>query len=146
MIDLVALEAEVTADSAGLGYKEQGGAWKSDTAVAELLNDRSKGDTIRRSTLSSQEFAAAIDLTEYEALTDARRAYLSLLLLSSDRVDASEPAVFSAVTSIFGAGSATRASLLGRIQRPGSRAEVLWGEGAKVRPGDVGRAFNLTGG
>ena len=143
-MDLTELRDEIVNDPQGIGLKEAG-EWKGDQVIADLLNDPANGATITRKRIEPGELRASMDLGEYLNLTDGQRAYLAMLL--GGVVDATEAPVLSALTTIFAAGSATRTSLLAKIQRPGSRAEILWGEGTVVGPGvgGVGAASNLIG-
>lgn len=148
---LEVLKDEIVNDPQGFGYKNAGDTWtggtndpKSDQEIADLFNDPAGGATITRKLVQPGELKASFDLSEFVALSQGQRDYLRMLVSGSE-VDASEAAIFSALTGMFGAGSTTRTALLAKIQRQGSRAEVLWGEGTVVRPGvgGVGAAFNL---
>lgn len=146
-MDLTQLRDEIENDPQAIGYKNSpaSGDWKEDQAVADLLNDPANGAQITRKLVTPAELTASLDLTEFEALSAARRQYLAMLVTGVEVIDANEPAVLSALTSMFVQGSATRTALLAKIQRQGSRAEVLWGEGEVVLAGDVGRASNMIG-
>ncbi len=144
MADLPALRDEIVNDPNGIGYKGADGEWGRDQPIADLINDRANGATFTRNRIEPAELRASLDLTEWMALTGGQRGYLQMLL-GGGVIDATSVPVLVALTSIFEAGSVTRAALLAKIQRQGSRAEVLWGEDARIMAGDVGRAFNLIG-
>lgn len=149
---LEALKDEIVNDPGGIGYKNAGDTWtggendpKNDQEIADLLNDRVNGATITRKLIRPEELKASFDLSEFVALSQGERDYLRMLVSGEGEVDANEASIFNALTSMFDVGSTTRTVLLAKIQRQGSRAEVLWGEGVVVRPGvgGVGAAFNL---
>lgn len=142
------LRDEIETDSLGLGYKNSSasGDWKGDGEIAALLNNPALGAVIRRSKVQPAEIRAQIDAVEFIALTAGQQRWLMLALAGSDPVDTTAGSkVRDGLLACFGALTATRAALLAVVERPGSRAEVLWGEGTLVTPGDVGQAFNLIG-
>ena len=142
---LIALRDEIVSDPEVLGYKTSPTDWKGDQQVADLLNDPVDGATIRRKQIEPRELLESLDVTEWRALSAADRQYVQLLLQGS-RINADASPIFDGLTTVFDGGSPnTRASLVAKISRQGSRAEVLWGEGQRVTAGQVGRAFNLIG-
>lgn len=141
---LVALKDEIVSDTQTLGYKNSATAddWRGDQAIADLLNDPANGAQITRKAIQPQELKASLDLPEFVALSQGQRDYLMNLFSGTGIIDANEAPIFGALTSLFPAGTTTRTSLLAKIQRQGSRAEVLWDEGITISAGQVGRAFN----
>ena len=136
---LEALKDEIVNDSEGIGYKN--GTWKAHQVVADLINDPALGATITRKLIQSSELKASFDLDEFVALSQGERDYLLCLISGEGPIDANEALILSALTSMFGAGSTTSTTLLTKIQRQGSRAEILWGENTIIDLGQVGRAF-----
>lgn len=141
---LQALHDEIEADPLDIGYKEQGGTWKSDQVIADLINDPANGDTVQRNHILPQEIIEQIVIDEWDALTVSQRQYVALLP-SLPIVDAIQNGteVRANLLTIFGAGTVTRANLIEVVQKDGSRAEVLWGEGTVVTISQVGHAANL---
>ena len=141
---LVALKDEIVNDPENIGYKNSPVAndWKGDQEIADLINDPANGAVITRKLIQSVELKASFDLAEFVALNQGQRDYLQCLISGDGLIDANEPAVFGALTGMFAGGSTTRTALLAKIQRQGSRAEVMWGEGKKITAGNVGFAFN----
>jgi len=138
------LHDEIEADPESLGYKEPPGEWQSDSFIADLINDPELGDTIQRSKVSPQEIIEQITLVDWEAISAAQRLYLQLLpSLAQISTIQNGTEIRANLLAIFGAGTDTRDNLLAVVQRQGSRAEVLWGEGAYVTVGDVAHAANL---
>lgn len=135
------LHDEIENDPQAIGYKTAG-AWKGDDVIAALINDPANGAALTRRTVTPQELVAAIDLAEFEALAATRRDYLRVLLAAGDVIDANEAPVFAALVAIFPPGP-TRTALLAKVNRQGSRAEILWGEGAVIAVNQVAAAANL---
>lgn len=141
---LQALHDEIEADPLGIGYKEQDGTWTSDQMIADLINDPANGDTVQRNHILPQEIIEQIVIDEWDALTVSQRQYVALLP-SLPIVDAIQNGteVRANLLTIFGAGTVTRANLIEVVQKDGSRAEVLWGEGTTVSISQVAHAANL---
>jgi len=141
---LQALNDEIDTDPEGLGYKEVGGEWKGDAEIADLINDELLGDTIQRHMVAPKELIEQITILDWNAISSANRLYLQLLpSLGSISTVVNGTEVRDNLLSIFTAGMDTRDNLIGVVQRPGSRAEVLWGEGVTISIGQVGHAANL---
>lgn len=137
------LKTEVTTDPAVLGLTAP---WNDGAlgTVAALLNAQTiTGTKQDRRGIPAQEIIQAIVLSEYVALTAVQRDYLSLLLSSGEpitilgQVKANLNAIFT-----VGAAPTTRAAILALIDRPSSRAEVLWGYGTRVTLEDLAAARN----
>jgi len=141
---LQALHDEIEADPLGIGYKEQDGSWKEDQIIADLINDPANGDVVQRNHISPQEIIEQITIDDWDAITAAQRLYVSLLP-SLPQVDAIQNGteVRANLLTIFGPTTTTRANLIGVVQKDGSRAEVLWGEGTVISISQVGHAANL---
>jgi hypothetical protein len=138
------LHDEIETDSEGLGYKEAGGDWKSDSVIADLINDPVGGDTIERRLVTPKEIIEQITISDWDVLSTSDRLYLQLLP-SLEWVSAKQgiTEVRDNLLDIFTIGMVTRDNLISVIQRQGSRAEVLWGESTFVSIGNVAHSANL---
>lgn len=140
---LQVLHEEIENDPEGLGYKINGN-WKEDQDIADLINDPNLGATIQRQFVQPQEIIEQITFTDWDAISQSARLYIQLLpALSNISTIQDGTEVRANLLSIFGAGTDTRVNLINVVERPGSRAEVLWGEGKVVSLGEIGRAANL---
>lgn len=131
MIDLAALKAELVADPSALGYAAplaSGG----DNTLADLLNAPRAGITVYRGIIDGREIVSATTPAEFLALTTAQQSLYLAITGASGGVDTSNALVRSAFTTMFAAGTATRAALAALAIRSGSRAEQLWGAGTVV--------------
>lgn len=142
---LQALHDEIEADPLAIGYKNPDGSWKGDQEIADMLNDLANGDTIERHIVEPRELVEQIALGDYVALTAGQQRYLDLVLEGVDTINTrtGETEVRASMLALFGAGTTTRTNFVNVIQRPGSRAEVLWGEGKVVSALEVAYAANL---
>ena len=144
---LQALHDEIESDPLSLGYKEAG-EWKEDAVIAALINAATGpgAATIMRKLIEPREIWNSIPYSEYENYGDAKREWLDTALElagGTGVIDANDPVVYGNLIAVFPAGSEARTNLLAKIQRVGSRAEVLWGEGKVVSVLDVAYAANL---
>lgn len=144
---LQALHDEIENDPESVGYKT-GEVWKGDQAIADSLNSLvSPGaESITRLFVAREEILFCIDAGEVDTdFTEDERWLISSYLNDGPIIDATEAPVFSAINTIFSNADMpnTRACVLGKVQRTGSRAEVLWGENTTITPGQVGAAANL---
>jgi hypothetical protein len=140
---LQALHDEIENDPEGIGYKE-GEAWKSDAVIAGLINDPANGDIVQRSLVDTKEIIEQITLADWDAISAAQRLYIQLLpALPVVSTIQNGTEVRNNLLTIFGAGTTTRDNLIAVVERQGSRAEVLWGEGMTVSITQVAYAANL---
>jgi len=144
---LQALHDEIEADPQGLGYKV-GSAWKEDAVIVDLINSLSGpgAANIMRKLILPAEIWNSIPYDEYEQYGAAKREWLDTCLElagGSGVIDANDSVVYANLIAVFPGGSKARANLLAKIQRTGSRAEVLWGEGKVVTISEVAHAANL---
>lgn len=153
-IDYAALRDEIVNDPTGVGYKVAGDVWSGGESkpkpfqdIAAMLNQPRAGATITRRKVRTVELFAAIPLAEYEKYTEAQRDYVSAMLSlaggEDSYIDASDPVVWANLQRLFADDSKARENLVAKVRRDGSRAEVLFGEGALVTDADVVRALNL---
>jgi hypothetical protein len=156
---LQALHDEIEADPLGIGYKEQDGSWKGDAEIVALINAQNyvvdaaqiEMEAVRASVTYSAYNSLAIDEQEwlrwmtpnsgYFVVTSDMKAQLTGRSLAADGVAGS-----GNDSNSFWAASdrgAMCAAMLTLIEQPGSRAEVLWGEGFTVSISHVAYASNL---
>ena len=137
-----ALLAELQADPQTLGYAALVAA-NNDKALADLLNDKTKGGAIDRVTVSASELQSCVVGSEYLTLTaDQKSLWQSILLAASDGgVRMLNANIRAQALAVWAGGTTTRTNLGAAQTRAGSRAEVLWGEGATVSYSDVGIAL-----
>ena len=145
---LQALHDEIEADPQVLSYKNPDGSWKGDAVIAEILNDREGAGSgnITRRLIQPREIFDSIPFAEYNAYTQAKRDWLDTaleLVGGQGVINGTDPVVWSNLLAVFPAGSDARANIVAKIQRAGSRAEILWGEGVTVSVGQVGASANL---
>lgn len=156
---LQALHDEIENDPEAIGYKEVGGEWKADDVIADLINDPANGATITRKLIERNEIIYGIEVSECIQISndtapdgvfsDTERWWLSMVL-RDQTVDANDEEVLAALVSIFpteaqraGFRGTSRANIQAVLQKAGSRAEVLWGEGKIVTNLEVAYAANV---
>lgn len=140
------LHDEIEADPQALGYKNQDGTWKGDQEIADLLNNPANGDTITRRLIEPREIFDSIPIAEYEGYAAWKREWLDTALElagSAGVINGTDPVVWDNLVACFPQGSGARENILAKIQREGSRAEVLWGEGVSISASQVGHSANL---
>ena len=157
---LQALHDELVNNPASLGY----GNWPeadNDAEVVALINALTGpgAGTITRKLIDRNEIIYGIepgeciqvstDTAPDGVFSDTERWYLSMLL-RDQTVDANDEEVFAGLLRLFptegarpGFRGTSRANIQSTLQRTGSRAEVLWGEGKIVTISEVGHAANL---
>jgi len=139
-----ALHDYIELDPNTIGYKEANGDWKGDAVISALINDPALGSDIERQYISPQEIIEQITITDWLTIGAAERLYLQLLpSLESISTVVNGTEVRDNLLTIFTAGMTSRTNLIGVVQRPGSEAEVEWGENTFVSIGDVAWASNL---
>jgi hypothetical protein len=112
----------------------------SDQGIADMLNATDPTILVPRGRVETWEIIASTVRAEWEALTaDAKQLYLTIV--SAGVVDTTDPQIRAILGGLFPAGTTTRANLLARLTRPGSRAEQLFGAGAVISAMDVARAL-----
>lgn len=138
MVDLQALNTELTTDPEGLGYSG------SDARDADLMNDRGRSsETLMRRAIPMGEVYAQVEwIDEWLVLDEVRREGFRQITCS-EFLDATSPRIQAALEAIFGSGSDTWANLAAIATRSASRAEVLFGEGTSVHHLDVAAARRL---
>lgn len=139
MIDLNALQTELTTDPQGLGYTvspsppDLESAALADTALLNAKNIASV-----KAEISGSEVFKATNSAEFDNLTDAQRSeWLALCAIDSLDPANGTPAAATA-TRIFGGGSVTITNLQSLRNENISRAQQLFGQ--DVVPGDVQKA------
>ena len=137
-----ALLSELQTDSQALGYAALVAA-NNDSALATLLNNKTKGGTIDRVTITASELQSCVVGSEYLTLTaDQKSLWQSILLAASDGgVRMLNANIRAQALAVWAGGTTTRTNLGAAQTRAGSRAEALWGEGAAVSVADVSNAL-----
>jgi hypothetical protein len=156
---LQALHDEIEADPQTVGYKNGDGTWKGDAEIADLINDPVNGATITRKLIQRNEIIYGIepgecvqtssDVAPDGVFSDTERWWLSMIL-RDEIVDANDSEIFAGLLQLFpteaerpGFRGTSRVNIQSTLQRQGSRAEILWGEGRTMSIGNVGHAANL---
>ena len=94
-----------------------------------------------RNDIAAAQFANAIRLSDFIALSAAQQSWLQLVV-AQRVIDATQANLRADILAVFPAGGAgTRANLTALAQRSGSRAEQLFGTGTLLTANDVARAL-----
>lgn len=119
-MDYVALKNEILTDPKTIGY-----AGKSDSEIANLLNDIPASNTlIYRGVIDAYEVVNNTVPSEFTALTTTEQnRYIAIT--GTGKVDTSNANVRAAFAQMFSSGSATRTALLSMSQRSAYRWEEL---------------------
>ncbi len=143
VMTLVALRAELDADPKALGYALLWTQSNGPEAVAARLNEANTvpADTIFKSYVTMEDFLAEIVLADYNALTAAQKTALDQFARGT-RIKTGSANMRATIGALFPA-SATRTALIALASRAASRAEVLWGENARVTDVQVADAKAL---
>lgn len=125
MADFKLLQSEIADDPLARGY-----AGMSDQATAGSLNAADR--PVERETLAGAEIFNAIDPAEFSALTAGQKQLVRDVFGLGDTIDV-QPGTNTrqVLLNAFGAGTTTRANLVGVAQKTISRAEEI---GWPVRP------------
>lgn len=145
--DKAALAAELQTDPQGLGYPANVSP-ESDEAIAALLNAKTFSGPVTRMVTARAimaELGMTVGVTILEKLDAAKATQPALkwvvkFLEQDAGIDIGHATTQGAIDALqagglFTAGEA--AALKGLAIKPLSRAEVLWGAGSSVSPGDV---------
>ena len=136
------LVTELQTDPLTLGYASLLAAG-NDAAVYALLNDKSGpgSGSIDREFVNAGTLQSNVVATEYLALTAAQRElWLSLMVASQGNVEVINNEVRNQIIEVWGPATTTRTNMSALQTRTGSRAEVLWGDGAVVSYSEIARA------
>lgn len=140
-IDLAALKTEITTDPETLGYAAPLAAGQTGD-VAALLNASNAAIRTDRDLVPAHEIFEAIVQSEWAAL-DAQEKSRIALVLSMSEVNVKGTNTRAAFTEAFANGTGTRTALVALLTKDGTRAEQLFGSGARVTHTDVARASRL---
>lgn len=138
-IDYVALKNEFLTDPTGLGYAAPRAAGNH-TELARLINQVQGTISVYRGMIGSWELLACVNPTEYSALTADNKQLLQIVL-ACVTVDTTDSGLRAIVASVFGPATATRAAMIARASRSGSRAEQLFGTNTVITTSDVAIAL-----
>lgn len=141
-INYTALRSEIMNDPSGLGYAPLRLAGNH-SALADALNlVRASITGIFRGIIPTYELVACIVKGEYDVLAASDRTLLQIIV-SAGQIDTADAGTRAIMATIFGAATTTRANMIARATRTGSRAEQLFGTGITVTVEDIGKALAL---
>lgn len=144
-VTLAALRAELQTDQAALGYAGLLNGEITDwAALAAVINQPRPGIVVQRGVVPGYMVMGAVRGTDFDALNAGGKEYLRALL-APGLVDLDAIEVRAALAVLFPGGSSTRTNLLALVDRPGSRAELLWGRGTVVTVDELARAWRGEG-
>lgn len=133
------LRTEIDTDPQALGY-----AGKSNFQIAGILNTVGlSGETIDVAFVSADVIQGAVVADEYLLLLSPQRDLWAAVLSAGNTnlgVPVKNANIRGQIISIWGPGTETRSNLAALQTRPGSRAEVLFGDGASVTDNQVEEA------
>lgn len=133
---------EINTDPMSLGYAALGAQSNGPEALAAKLNQPgASGQTVFKGYTATEDLIPAVILSEYVALSQANRDYLSMLF-APRQVKTGDSVLRTQIGSVFGVGTTSRTNLVAAAQRSASRAEALWGEGTLITELQVAAAVN----
>lgn len=139
------LNTELQTDPLTLGYAPLIAAGDH-SGLAAILNDVAGAGaaSIDREFVDAATFQSQVDPTEYLALTVAQQNLWNAILTASTstQVPLKNSTLRSQVLAVWAAGT-TRTNLAALQTRTGSRAEVLWGDGAVVTHTMIAEALGV---
>jgi len=162
---LQALNDEIDNDPTSQGYKEVGGEWKADQVIVDLINAQDL--KIDRLNITANELQTTATYDAYNNLSIDEQEWFQILATIGSggqsgtgiKVNADLKLQLSGRTLTSNGAAGTgfdnnswwapaddqdiAPAFLALIEISGSRAEVLWDEGATISPGQVGAAANL---
>jgi hypothetical protein len=110
-----------------------------DTGVATALNLVRVGNKVNTGSIPVNQFVKIFVGAEYVTLSQAARDYLQLLTAGGS-INMQDTAVITNLSTLFGAGTTTRANFIAAQQRDGSWGESLFGVGNYITDYDIGVA------
>lgn len=126
-INIAQLRNELTTDPVALGYNVSDAV-----GCRDAINLPRTGAFLQpRNTIEAWEIAACLVLAEYAALSAVNRQMVDMYV-AAGKVNPTNATVIANFQTIFGPATTTRANLLAVRNRPGSRAEQLFGPGTTV--------------
>lgn len=156
---LQALHDEIEADPLSLGYKNPDTTWKEDAEIVDLIN--AKNYAVDKGSVAMEEVRAVTTYTAYNNLLADAQEWLRWMTPNSGQFQVTADMKLNltgrtlAVDGVAGTGDDSDSFwaladdqdiapvMLALIEVPGSRAEVLWGQGTSISIGQVGAAANL---
>lgn len=143
VFSMAALTTEVTTDPKGIGYA---GASGNAATIADLMNlapepiAAGSQEQIYRTRADSRDLMACLILSEYAAITQANRDYLTMLF-SQPLVNTGDANIRTQVASVFGGATTSRANLIAAASKQASRSQALFGDGFSVSAVQVSQAL-----
>lgn len=143
--DLLALKNELATDPHAIAYLPHIPA--NDEENARLINEIMPTIQVYRYTVPTSELR--IDRDEYQATSQADRAWIDLVTRDGSINPAENLEVRNGLLDIFGEGTDTRAHLVAAFKQNASRAEELYrlgvlSESRQVTPSDIANARSAT--
>ncbi|MFQ5765445.1 MAG: hypothetical protein ACE5GT_10985 [Rhodospirillales bacterium] len=114
----------------------------SDASIAALANTVDPAIQVSRNVISSDEFMEAVDEVELEAMPEAKQAWIRHFDAKGS-INIKNPRIRQRLGAIFAGPGAvkSRTALIALQTRPGTPAEALYGEGARVTHQEVAQAL-----
>ena len=139
--NLLTLKGNVQTDPRSLGFAALLPS-KDYREVSALMNAPSR-ETLDVATISIGDLQGSVDATEFESLTDSKRALWLSLLQSAEGggVEATNENIRAQILSVWGTGT-TGTTLVALQSRLATEMELLFGENATCTPQAIGRALN----
>jgi hypothetical protein len=140
---LAALKTEIDTDPKALGYAALWAQSNGPEAVAARLNEPNTvpADTIFKSYVSLEDMLAEIVFSEYSGWSAAQKTNIDQFLRGT-RIKTGSANMRTTLAALIPVG-ASRTAMIAIAARPASRAEVLWGEFARVTDTNVAEAKAL---
>lgn len=139
------LNTELSSDPLTLGYAALISSGNH-AALADILNDKAGAGaaSIDREFVDAATFQSQVDPTEYLALSVAQQNLWNAILTASSggSIPIKNNTLRNQVLAVWAAGT-TRTNLAALQTRTGSRAEVLWGDGAVITHTMIAQALGV---
>lgn len=147
-ISYTTLKTELTTDPSSFGYAALITSG-SDQRLADLLNQIRPAITVRRSDITPQEVLEAVALSDFAAnLSVGQGSWFEsttqALLIRLLNDDGTDTRMLTNLVSLFTSNSGTRTRLRAIANRPGSRAEQLFGTNTTISADDIAVALRGT--
>lgn len=144
-IDYAALANEINADPNAYGYAARA-AVGDDQGIADLLNLKRAGITVRRPSVRREELMEAIDTRDLKANPTVLEGSLLESILQSDTVFLANPdntvsRTRQNLNRLLADTNLSQTRLAALANEQGSRAQQLFGYATNVTPSDVAKAL-----
>lgn len=144
-VGLSALRVELLTDPVSIGYASHvsNGTFSILTSLINSVsaNTHTPTSAVTVGSVQAQDLQVAVVASEYLALSAGHQTLWNAVLTAATvGIAISNTVLRQQVTTVWSAGTTTRANLAALQTRRCSRAETLFGEGAAVDVTDVGKA------